>query len=133
MSAPATPENRRANGNTCPGAPARKAPESRLDVVTIAPMVLDFDEIPASRCVTPRRPIREIEVPNAPLRPIQPAAVMEQADLQVPVCLSPPRIARGEERSCPGAPARRARQNTDIDFSDPEAKAPSPKRARLEK
>lgn len=114
----------------CPGAPQRVATQSRLNIETATPVVLDFDEIPASRCVTPQRPVKAIEVPNAPLRPIVPAAVDKNANLQVPVAISPLRFESTLENDAPGAPARR-RQNTDLDLGD-EFAPPAAKRARLE-
>jgi len=115
----------------CPGAPLRAATQSRLNVETATPTVLDFDDIPVSRCATPQRPKRELQVPNAPLRPIVPAAAANDVTLQVPLQLSPPRFERALEHPVPNAPNRR-RQNTDLDFSDEDMSPPAAKRARLE-
>jgi hypothetical protein len=115
----------------CPGAPLRVPTQSRINVDTATPTVLDFDDIPVSQCVTPQRPKRELQVPNAPLRPIVPAAVDNDVTLQVPLQLSPPRFERALEHRVPAAPNRR-RQNTDLDLSDEDVSPPAAKRARME-
>jgi hypothetical protein len=118
MSTPVTPDRALAE-RECPGAPARlPRPTPTVYVNTVTPLALDFDQLPVSRCVTPTRVVDRLPPPpNAPMRPIAPAAIAERVDLSVPVPISPPRILREQEMQAPGAPMRQ-RQNTDLEEAD---------------